>query len=289
MTDVEEPNWRDGAPTQTDFGSGAFDPKKAIMGLSGDSATRPITLAADRAAKIDDLTDWPSLVMLVDQLANDAEKIMNAAENFEEADEKRMDDPLQWLMGTLVDFVLDLCQPLKDMLGAVTGNELRMKTSCEMWLTVVEGARQNGAYIAENGQAALEGWEGEAADAARHRIGEIGQGLQIMGAFGIGLAVALRGFAMLAKKLEEKVKDFLAKIAKDALVKWLPGMASGLATFGAGTAATIALAVATIASYIIAAVSLIQLAISIFGMIPGIISLIQEGLGAIGNAFAKLA
>jgi hypothetical protein len=289
MTDVTEPDWRDDAPTQDAFGDNAFNVRKAVNGLSIDSRTGQVFGASERVRKIDDLADWPSLIMLVDQVATNSDKIFKAAEEFEKADGKRVDDPLKWLMGTLVDFVLNLCQPLQDILGAVTGNEARMKRSVEMWLEVVEGARQNGNYIAENGVAALEGWEGDAADAARHRIDEIGQGLQILGAFGIGLAVALRGFALLAKKLYDKVKEFLAKIAEDALIKWLPGMASGLATFGASTAATIALAVATIAGYIITAVSLVQLAISIFGMIPEIIDLIQNGVSQVATAFTRLA
>ncbi|THV34376.1 hypothetical protein [Glycomyces buryatensis] len=285
MTDVAEPGWRADASTQSPFGDNPFNVENAVKGLSNNSAAAPIGAAADQAAKIKDLADWPALITLVDQIVTSAGDIMNAAENFEESDRIRMENPLGWLTGTLVDFVINLCQPLEDLLGMVTGNEGRMKTSAEMWLTVIEGARQNGAYIADNGTAALEGWEGEAADAARHRIGEIGRGLQIMGAFGAGLAVALRAFAILAKKLTDKVKEFLGELAERAITTWLPGMASGLATFGASTAATVALAVATVAGYIMTAISLIKLAISIFGMIPGVVDLIKDGLSGLGDAF----
>lgn len=286
MNDVQEPSWQDNAPTQdpTAFDGdawtmdNAFDVHGAVMGMDemkGLSSALDIT---DKASKVEDLTDWPKLITLIDTIVAKGEDVQNAAEKFEEANEKMGADPLGWLAGTLVSFVIDLCQPLEDLLRLVTGNEGRMKTSVEMWLTVVEGSRQTCNYVQETGMAALEGWEGDDADAARDRINEIGRSIYIMGAFGAGLAIGLRGLAIIVKKLEDKFDEFLGKIVLKALAKWLPMAASGVATFGASTAAAMALAVATIASYVMMAVNLIQVAINIFGIMVDLIQAVINAL-----------
>ncbi|QSB05531.1 hypothetical protein [Natronoglycomyces albus] len=282
MNQPQAPDWQDNAPSQGATANTLEGWKPDVLGAATKvghfKGVEGMLDVTGKASNIESLTDWPKAAMLAESIINKGEAIMNAAEGFEKANEKFGKDPLAWVSGTLVSFVIDLCQPLEDLLGLVTGNEGRMKTSCEMWLTVIEGARQTGNYIGETGLAAMEGWEGDDADAARERIVEIGRSLQYMSLWSVGLAAALRGYAIIAKKLEDKVKEFLGKIVKKAITQWLPKMASGVATFGATTAATIAFAAITIASYIMMAYNLIQVAINIFNMMGELINLAQEGL-----------
>ena len=286
MNDVQDPSWREDAPTQdpTTFEAeawtegDAFDLHGAVMGTDEMKGLDSAVDITDKASRVESLTDWPKLITLIDTIYAKGEDVEKAAEKFEKANENMGANPLTWLANTLVSFVIDLCQPLEDMLRLVTGNEGRMKTSVEMWLTVVEGSRQTCDYIQETGSAALEGWEGDDADAARERLNEIGRSVYIMGAFGGGLAIGLRGLAIIVKKLEDKFDEFLGKIVLKALMKWLPMAASGVATFGASTAAAAAVAVATISSYVIMGINLIKAATNIFSILGELIQAIIDAL-----------
>ncbi|GAB3995888.1 hypothetical protein GCM10029992_14340 [Glycomyces albus] len=241
-------------------------------------------------SEIEDLTDWPAMVMAVDAIIEKSNASHAAIEQFEQGGSNHWGDPLQLLAGTLVDFVIDLCKPLKDILGLVTGNEGRMKTSVEMWLTVVQGGMETGSYIAETGAEALKDWQGRDADAARKRIGEIGQAISVMSMWGVAISIALRGMAWLAKKCEAKVKELLATLVKNAITKWLPGMASGAATFGSTSAATVTLAIVEVANKIITALNLLMMAITLCKLIWEVFAGVLEqipGIQSVLNFFKQ--
>lgn len=286
MNDVQEPTWQENAPTQdaTPFTGEAWKPENSLNvydGMAGMGEFKGMTAgfdAMEKASKVEDLTDWPKLIMLIDTIVSKGEDLENAAKHFEDGIDSLGKDPLKWLAGTLVSFVMDMCQPLEDMARLVTGNEGRMKTSVEMWLTVVEGSRQTCNYVQETGMAALEGWEGDDADAARDRLNEIGRSIYIMGAFGAGLAIGLRGLAILIKKAEKKFDEWLGEIVLKALTKWLPKASAGAVTFGAATAIAISWAIVSIMGYIMMAVNLIKTLINLFGIMVDIIQAIHGAL-----------
>lgn len=287
-----ELDWQQDAKTQdpVDMSPGAWAPgleevvtglTNASLGFKGMAGHKALNDINTSVSAIDDLADWPAMVMAVDAIIEKSNAAHAAIEQFEQGGSNYWDDPLQLLAGTLVDFVIDLCKPLKDILGLVTGNEGRMKASVEMWLTVVQGGMETGSYIAETGAEALEGWQGQDADAARQRIGEIGKSISIMSMWGVAISIALRGMAWLAKKCEDKVKELLATLVKNALTKWLPGMASGAATFGTSSAATMILAVVEVANKIITAMNLVLMAITLCKLIWEVFASIMEQIPGI--------
>lgn len=273
-----ELDWQQDAKTQddVDLSPGAWAPDlkgvvtgltNASLGFTGMNNHKALNGISNSVGEIDDLADWPAMVMAVDSIIEKSNAAHAAIEKFEQGGSNHWGDPLQMLAGTLVDFVIDLCAPLKDLLGLVTGNEGRMKGYVEMWLTVVQGGMETGSYIAETGAEALRDWQGRDADAARQRVDEIGRSITVMSMWGIAISIALRGMAWLAKKCEDKVKDLLATIVKNAITKWLPGMASGAATFGTSSAATMILAIVEVANKFITAISLVTMAITLCKLI----------------------
>ncbi|WP_100447545.1 hypothetical protein [Glycomyces xiaoerkulensis] len=269
-----ELSWQENAPEQSDvdFSGDAWVPsgadalgalKGATLGVTGFDGHKAFDGINSSVSEIDDLADWPSMVMAIDAIIEKSNQAHAKIQEFEDAGGNVFADPLGMLAGTLVNFVLELCQPLQDLLGLVTGNHTRMKTCVEMWLTVVRGGMETGAHIAETGAEVMKDWSGDDGEAARHRVAEIGQAVTLMSMWGIAIAVALRGMAWIALKCEMKVKKILSDIVEEALTKWLPGMASGAATFGASSAATVTLAVVQIANWIITAYNFIQMAITL--------------------------
>jgi hypothetical protein len=223
------------------------------------SATAPITAGINTVRNfggIEGLGDWDGIANAVTGLAGDIASVMDMAKEYEAFVECVTDpafDPVQWLAGTVVDFLIQLFQPLEDLVGMVSGNETRMRVSADMWVEVAEGAQQTGDYIAATGEAELAAWVGEDGDAARTRVDELGRSVSVMGYVAIGMNALLLQMAALAKLLRQDIVDLIAKGVSWMLTNLLPQVAAGIATFGATVATAIASGIARVASLVVKA------------------------------------
>ncbi|RRR99455.1 WXG100-like domain-containing protein [Glycomyces terrestris] len=223
------------------------------------SATAPITAGLNTVGnvlKIEGWNDWDGIANAVTGLAGDIGAVMDMAKQYEAFVECVTDpkfDPVQWLAGTLIDFLIQLFQPLEDLVGLVSGNESRMRKSAEMWVRVADGCRQAGDYITETGEAALADWVGADGDAARMSVGEMGQTVSVMGFAAVGMNALLTEMAELAKMLRQDIVDLIAKGVSWMLSTLLPQVAASVATFGATIATAVATGVARIASMVMSA------------------------------------
>ncbi|SDE39127.1 hypothetical protein [Glycomyces harbinensis] len=246
------------------------------------SATAPITAGLNtykNVSKIEGLSDWDGIANAVTGLAGDIGSVMDMAKNYEAFVEHITDpkfDPVQWLAGTVIDFLIQLFQPLEDLVGMVSGNETRMRKSAEMWVKVSEGAQQTGEYIAATGEAELASWVGEDGDAARTRVGELGQSVSVMGYVAIGMNALLLQMADLAKLLRQDIVDLIAKGVSWMLTALLPQVAAGIATFGATVATAIASGIARVASLVMKALNSIAKVLRIAEGAAKVVSTIAE-------------
>ncbi|WP_026928637.1 hypothetical protein [Glycomyces tenuis] len=302
---IEEPNWQNGAPTQAPTAnegsawvpSGA-DAWKAITGQGSPSATTagnsglntfgsvaaPAVAVQNTVAnvgKIESLTDWDGYSNLITGLAGDISGIQGMAENFWSMVEGITDpkfDPVQWLAGSLIDFLIQVFQPLEDLVGIVSGNESRMKTSASMWNAVSGGAPQVADYVKAVGDENLSEWVGTDGEAARMRVAEASEAIRGMGFMAVGLEGILSCMAELAKALRQDIVDLIAKGVSWALTRLLPQVAAAVATFGATIATAIADAIYKVASLVMRAVSRIKQAGEIFTKAAKAIETINEVL-----------
>lgn len=185
-------------------------------------------------------------------------------------------DPLKWLAGTLVDFLIQTFQPLEDILGVVTGNEARMNVSANMWQEVA-GAM---GPIADHMNTVVDGelaqWEGEAGSSARARVMELGLMVDAMGYLAGGMQTVLQMMAGLAKALrvfvQGKIADGVAWIIKTIA----PQVAASIVTLGAYAPVAIAMTVAKIAGLVLDAIQMIQGAIQMFQALGDQLNLIMD-------------
>jgi hypothetical protein len=300
---IEEPNWQDGAPTQAPtanegsaWAPSGMDAWKAVTGQGSPSATTngpsgmnilnsaaapaiAVQNTVTNVGKIDSLTDWDGYSTLITGLAGDLSGIQGMAENFWGMVEGITDpkfDPVQWLAGTLIDFLIQVFQPLEDLVGMVSGNETRMRTSSTMWNAVSDGAPQVADYVKSIGDESLADWIGKDGDAARTRITEASEAVRGMGFMAVGLEGILGCMAELAKALRQDIVDLLAKGVSWALTRLLPQVAAAVATFGATIATAIADAIYKVASLVMRAVSRIKQAGEIFAKAANAIQKIHE-------------
>ncbi|MCC3763915.1 hypothetical protein K3N28_12655 [Glycomyces sp. TRM65418] len=231
--------------------------------------------------KIESLTDWDGYANLVTGMAGDITAVQGAAEEFWSLVENITDpkfDPLQWLAGSLIEFLVQVFQPLEDLIGIVSGNETRMKTSARMWETVAKGAPEVSDFIAAVGDDSLADWQGGDGDAARTRVAEAAEVINGLGYMAVGMEGLLLCMADVAKALRQDIVDLLAKGVSWALTRLLPQVAAGIATFGASVATAIADAVYKVASLLMRAFNRIRQATDIFGKAAQVLAKVGEVL-----------
>ncbi|GAB3656064.1 hypothetical protein [Glycomyces tarimensis] len=246
------------------------------------SATAPVTAGVNtyqNFSKIEGLSDWDGIAHAVTGLAGDVAAVHGMVEeywNFVEGITDPKFDPVQWLAGTLIDFLIQLFQPLEDLVGLVSGNESRMRKSADMWVKVSEGAQQVGEFITATGEEALADWVGQDGDAARARVGEAGQAVSTMGFLAIGMNALLLRMADLAKLLRQDIVDLIAKGVSWLLTRVLPQVAASVATFGATAATAVASGIAKVASLVMKALDSVAKVLKISEQAAKVVSTISE-------------
>ncbi|MFC4337122.1 hypothetical protein [Salininema proteolyticum] len=197
-------------------------------------------------------------------------------------------DPLQFLVGTLVDFLISTFQPLEDVLGVVTGNESRMKTSAEMWKQAGDAMDPIADHIQSIVDAELSDWDGQAAENARARVLEMSLLVSGMGYLTAVLNGILSMAATVAKAIRGYVEDLIAQGVSWVIKSILPSVASAIATFGATTPAIVAMVVVKIAALVFDAIQAVQEAIRIFQKFMDLIQMVQELMQIFGPYIAEM-
>lgn len=185
-------------------------------------------------------------------------------------------DPIAWLSGTLVSFLIETFQPLEDLLGLVTGNETRMQESGTMWQEVANSMPPIADHMNSSAAEALAEWIGEAADTARARIMELGLLVNAMGYLAMGMQMVLNMMAAVARFLREKVEKLIAKGVAWIIKTIFPQVAASAMTFGAMVPVCIAMTVAQIAMLVLDAVQAIQAAIQFVQNLGETLDLVRD-------------
>jgi hypothetical protein len=197
-------------------------------------------------------------------------------------------DPLKWLAGTLVDFLIQCFQPLEDVLGVVTGNEARMNVSANMWQEVANAMPPIAEHMNSATTAELAEWEGQDGSTARARIMEMGLMVDGLGYLAMGMNTLLTMMAGVAQALRKFVESLIADGVVWVIKTIAPQIAASIATFGALAPVCIAMTVAKIAGLLFDAYNMIQGAIQFFQSCGEFLSYIQEVFSIMQPFFARM-
>lgn len=170
-------------------------------------------------------------------------------------------DPIQWLAGTIVSFVVETFQPLEDLIGLVTGNETRMQESGQMWQEVGNSMPPIAEYMNTTVDGELADWQGSDGEVARTRVMELGLMMDAMGYLAYGMQIVLNMMAGVARFLREKVEKLIAKGVTWVIEKIIPMITGSAITFGALVPFCIAMTLGQVAMLVLDAVQTIQAAI----------------------------
>ncbi len=146
-------------------------------------------------------------------------------------------DPLNFLISAGLTFLIDVVQPLEDLLGLVTGNPERMDGEIAKWDRVANALEPLAKEVREAAEQGLIGWEGKAAAEAKARLIEFSEGVGSVG----NDVKQLMYIMSLAKTLMEVAQAFviglIATFVEWLVWTWTAALAAAVPTAGASTAA----------------------------------------------------
>lgn len=146
-------------------------------------------------------------------------------------------DPLNWLISAGLSFLIDVVQPLEDMLGLVTGNAERMEGEIAKWDRVAGALVPLAEEIRTATANGLLTWEGRTADAARTRLAEFADGVDGIANDVKKVVMVLNLAKLLMEALQALIIGVLATFIEWLVFTWVAAMAAAVPTAGASTAA----------------------------------------------------
>ncbi|NIH85687.1 WXG100 family type VII secretion target [Amycolatopsis granulosa] len=146
-------------------------------------------------------------------------------------------DPIGWLVGEGLDFLVSVCGPLQDAIHFVSGDGEELSRAADNFNSIAEGLEEFGKLFADQAETALSGWEGQAANTAADKLGQFAGGVGGVAAQAGNIAQLLQISSMVMTVVEEFVKGLLTELITWLVMIWVPALASAIVTCGASTAA----------------------------------------------------
>lgn len=146
-------------------------------------------------------------------------------------------DPFGWLIQTGLGFLVDVVQPLDDLLGLVTGNPERMAADIAQLRTVAADLRGLAAGIADATASHLVGWQGEAADAATAKLSTFVAGVEATAVRTDQFAAALELVKAVMEIAQTLVLQIISALVEWMVFTWISAITLAVPSAGASTAA----------------------------------------------------
>ncbi|MBB3049168.1 hypothetical protein FHS23_000163 [Prauserella isguenensis] len=146
-------------------------------------------------------------------------------------------DPVGWLVGHGLDFLLNLITPLQDALHMVTGDGPALEKASQDFQGIGDGLVDYANEFRRVADEALADWNGDAAGAAKNALADFSKGIDGVSTSAGGVVEILKLSSMLMKVIEEVIKAIITEIVSWLIALWVPALAAAVPTAGASTAA----------------------------------------------------
>ena len=196
-------------------------------------------------------------------------------------------DPLGWLIGAGLGFLVDVVQPLEDALGLVTGNGERLGADADKWAEAGQDLAKLATEIQKATDAELAQWSGTAGAAAHKRLTEFAQGVNQVA----GEVTNLKRFLDVSKSLMDVaqgvVLGIIAQFVEWLIITWLTAQAAAPATLGASEAAAVGATAAESAVAVSRVTRFINQVRQIMQRLIQLLRRVQQAIGKAGASFAR--
>ncbi|MFC3492834.1 hypothetical protein [Glycomyces rhizosphaerae] len=178
-------------------------------------------------------------------------------------------DPIGTLVSAGITVILDLVQPLDELLMMASGDATEMQRQIDVLGQVEAALGALDGEIANAADANVTAWDGEAAAAAGNAIGGLAATAGAMGKRAKDVAALLDWARMLAETIYEVVKSVLTEFVSWAVTRGLTALATSVATAGASVVAFVMDAAVTASRMLLKATRKFQFAQQIFMKLLG--------------------
>jgi hypothetical protein len=145
-------------------------------------------------------------------------------------------DPLGWLIGQGLNFLITVVQPLQDMIHFVSGDGPALLNAASNFNKIGQGLAQYAEKFTQEMQEQLKGWTGAAKDAARARLEKFATGIGGTAGQAGDIASLLQVSSMVMTVIEEFIKALLTEFVEWLILIWIPALAAAAPTFGGSIA-----------------------------------------------------
>jgi uncharacterized protein YukE len=145
-------------------------------------------------------------------------------------------DPLGWLIGQGLNFLITVVQPLQDLIHFVSGDGPALMNAASNFNKIGQGLAQYGEKFAKTMQEQLKDWNGQAKEAAKARLERFATGIGGTAGQAGDIAQLLQISSMVMTVIEEFIKALLTEFVEWLVLIWIPAIAAAAPTFGGSIA-----------------------------------------------------
>lgn len=149
-------------------------------------------------------------------------------------------NPLSWLVNMGLGFLLQVVQPLQDLLEMVSGDPDALEQASSQFLQIEQGLENMKQAFTEETRQQLTQWTGVSAQTAKKRLTEFGVGAGDAAVRSGSLAELLAVSAIIMEVIYDLLKSILSEVITFLIELWLPALAAAVTSFGASVAAAAA-------------------------------------------------
>ncbi|KJK42446.1 hypothetical protein UK23_37215 [Lentzea aerocolonigenes] len=146
-------------------------------------------------------------------------------------------DPIGWLVGQGLNFLISVVQPLEDAIHFVSGDGPALQQAGENFGAIAQGISDLSTRFTEDLQSTVTTWGGSASEAAATKLGEFAQGIDGVAGQAGELAELLMMSSMVMQVIEDVIKAILSELITWLIMIWIPALAAAVPSCGASTAA----------------------------------------------------
>lgn len=146
-------------------------------------------------------------------------------------------DPIGWLVGQGLNFLISVVQPLEDAIHFVSGDGPALQQAGENFGAIAQGISDLSTRFTEDLQSTVTTWGGSASEAAATKLGEFAHGIDGVAGQAGELAELLMMSSMVMQVIEDVIKAILSELITWLIMIWIPALAAAVPSCGASTAA----------------------------------------------------
>lgn len=145
-------------------------------------------------------------------------------------------DPLGWLIGQGLNFLITVVQPLQDLIHWVSGDGPALLNAASNFSKIGQGLEQYATKFVKTADEQLKSWQGGAKDAAKARLDKFATGIAGTSGQAGDIAQLLQVSSMVMTVIEEFIKALLTEFVEWLVLIWIPALAAAAPTFGGSIA-----------------------------------------------------